>query len=123
MNTSSVSRPLFYDKEGNPIADTLDGARLFEDREYRIVKQEILWWGGWLSTVWLGLDHGWGGERPLIFESMLFFGRRSDLDCRRSSTLEEARQGHRLMKRYWTNPLNILCLLAEWIWRAIRRFL
>jgi hypothetical protein len=118
-----MNRPLFYDKEGNPIADTLDWAMLFEDREYRIVKQEILWWGGWLSTVWLGLDHAWGGERPLIFESMLFFGRRNDLDCRRYSTLEEAHQGHRLMKRYWTNPLNILCLLAEWIWRAIRRFL
>jgi hypothetical protein len=29
--------------------------------------------GSYLSTVWLGLDHGFGG-RPLIFETMRFAG-------------------------------------------------
>ncbi len=113
--------PLYYDKEGNPIWDTLEWARLFEDREYRIVKQETLWWGAFLSTVWLGLDHAWGGDRPLIFESMLFFCRTSDLDWRRYSTLDEAVQGHNLLKAHWSNPLNVVCLFAELIWRRMRR--
>jgi hypothetical protein len=30
--------------------------------------------GSYLSTVWLGLDHGFGG-RPLIFETMRFTGK------------------------------------------------
>jgi hypothetical protein len=114
-------RPLYYDKEGNPIWDTLEWARLFENREYRIVKQESLWWGAFLSTVWLGLDHAWGGERPLIFESMLFFRRTGDLDCRRYSTLEEAVRGHNLLKVCWSNPLNIVCRFAELMWQRIRR--
>jgi hypothetical protein len=114
-------RPLYYDKEANPISDTLEWARLFENREYRIVKQETLWWGAFLSTVWLGLDHAWGGEKPLIFESMLFFGRTSDLDSRRYSTLEEAIQGHNRLKAYWSNPLNVVCLFADLVWRRIQR--
>jgi hypothetical protein len=114
-------RPLYYDKEGNPIWDTLEWATLFENREYRIVKQETLWWGVFLSTIWLGLDHAWGGEKPLIFESMLFFGRASDLDCRRYSTLGEAVHGHTLLKGYWSNPLNIACLFAKLAWQRIQR--
>ncbi len=113
--------PLYYDKEGNPIWSTLDWARLFENREYRIVKQETLWWGAFLSTVWLGLDHGWGEGKPVIFESMLVFGRTGDLDCLRYSTLEEAVHGHKLLKAHWSNPLNLICLFAELVWRRIRR--
>lgn len=30
--------------------------------------------GFWLSTVWLGMDHGFGRGEPIIFESTLFEG-------------------------------------------------
>lgn len=45
-----------------------------------------------ISTVWLGLDHGYGGE-PMIFETMQFGGE-GDSDMERYPTLEEARAGH-----------------------------
>lgn len=55
-----------------------------------------------VSTVWLGLDHGWLSDRPLIFETMVFEWPRRvpfmDLMCR-YSTLAEAQRGHRLMVR------------------------
>jgi hypothetical protein len=47
-----------------------------------------------VSTVWLGLDHGFGyTDRPLIFETMIFGG---DYDGGewRYSTLDEALEGH-----------------------------
>lgn len=45
-----------------------------------------------ISTVWLGLDHGYGGE-PLIFETMQFGGE-GDSDLERYPTLEAAQSGH-----------------------------
>lgn len=48
-----------------------------------------------VSTVWLGLDHNWGGGPPLIFETMVFAaGDLRDLDCRRYATLQGAEAGH-----------------------------
>jgi hypothetical protein len=48
--------PRYYDRQGNPIKDTLEWGRLFEDWEYRLVamhEQD----GGWkVTTIWTGLD-------------------------------------------------------------------
>lgn len=70
--------------------------------ELRRVAETHLWWGGWVSTVWLGLNHNWGFGPPLIFESMLFgpngYG---DLDINRYSTETEAKAGHERMVKYW----------------------
>ena len=70
--------PLYFDRQGFPIPG--DGSsppsvvwgRMFEDRDYRIVRQDLLLDGSMLSTVWLGLDHSWGLRTPLIFETMYF---------------------------------------------------
>jgi hypothetical protein len=56
----------------------------------------------WVSTVWLGLDHGFRCPNfpdfpRLIFETMVFKGKEGDLDCRRYSTEEEALAGHARM--------------------------
>lgn len=56
-----------------------------------------------ISTVWLGLDHGfprWSGHtenyRPLVFETMVFNeGSGMDIYCDRYSTWEEAEEGHK----------------------------
>lgn len=47
-----------------------------------------------ISTVFLGLDHSFGGDKPLLFESMIFGGER-DQDQFRYSTYEEAEAGHK----------------------------
>lgn len=50
----------------------------------------------WVSTVFLGLDHAWGGGPPMIFETMIFGGEH-DQDQERCSTWEEAEAMHRRM--------------------------
>jgi hypothetical protein len=61
----------FYDRQGQRI-DLMTWARHVEDRQYSVVAQH--WVRGWMvSTVWLGLDHGFGMTPvPLIFETMIF---------------------------------------------------
>jgi hypothetical protein len=47
-----------------------------------------------VSTVWLGIDHGFGhSELPVIFETMVFGGKDNQY-CQRYCTEEEAKAGH-----------------------------
>jgi len=53
--------------------DLLTWARFMEEHERRIVEQtETKLY--WVSTVFLGLDHGWHSRRnlPVVFETMTF---------------------------------------------------
>jgi len=78
-------------------------AQTFENLEYRRIGYTELPGGCRVSTVWLGLDHGFGESPPLIFESMVFGPDDStDLDCIRYATREEAEQGHSLLVTRWT---------------------
>lgn len=48
-----------------------------------------------VSTIWLGLDHSFGGDKPLLFETMIFEkDDYNDLFCRRYTTWDEAEKGH-----------------------------
>jgi hypothetical protein len=49
--------------------------------------------GVFVSTVFLGLDHGWDSDVPIVFETMIFGGER-DQECERYATWEEAKAGH-----------------------------
>lgn len=64
----------YYDRDGNPIT-LMQWAELLEGGEgiRRVALTEV---GPYVvSTVWLGLDHGYGkGHAPLIFETMVFPG-------------------------------------------------
>lgn len=46
-----------------------------------------------VSTVFLGLDHGYGGGLPILFETMVFGGK-LDENQWRYSTYQEAVEGH-----------------------------
>lgn len=50
--------------------------------------------GGYVSTVFLGLNHRFGPGKPLLFETMVFGGPHDEL-CDRYETWEEAEAGHR----------------------------
>ncbi len=81
----------------------MEWAKLIEDSEYKRVAETTLPDGKWVSTVWLGLDHSFGGDKPLIFETMVFSRKddENDLDYQRYSTLEEAQKGHEeIVKKY-----------------------
>jgi hypothetical protein len=98
-------RHLYYDRKGNPISDvTGEWGKLFRDPKYKRVASTLLPDGKWVSTVWLGLDHGYGEGPPLIFETMVFPSEEimSELDAERYSTEAEAVAGHARMVAKWT---------------------
>lgn len=47
----------------------------------------------WVSTVWVGLDMGYTGDPPIIFETMIFGGDHDEF-CERYATKEAALAGH-----------------------------
>ena len=85
---------------------------LLGDPDYKVVSRTVFAgterrdWGGEyieqgegevvVSTVWLGLDHGWMEGPPVIFETMVFGGRFTE-DMDRYRTLAEAKAGHEVM--------------------------
>ncbi len=85
-----------YDKQGNPITSEEWGRILQDDPAYKRVAETTLPNKVRVSTVWLGLNHGWEPGEKLIFETMVFRDGSSD-ECERYSTLEEALEGHERM--------------------------
>jgi hypothetical protein len=74
----------------------MEWGRLHNQPDYKRVAEDT-YGQFWISTVWLGLDHSFGSDPPLIFETMVFDqsdNDTSDLDCRRYATEAEALAGH-----------------------------
>jgi hypothetical protein len=91
MPGSHRVRPWHYDKHGEPIEFDRWG-ELFEARDYqRVASTEID--DARVSTVWLGIDHSFGGGPPIIFETMVFGGPHDQAQMR-YSTEAEAIDGH-----------------------------
>ena len=67
-----------------------------EDFNRKVVCQETFE-DYWVSTVFLGLDHGFNNEEPILFETMVFPPNRdwSEIYCNRCSTWEEAEEMHK----------------------------
>lgn len=79
----------YYDWDGKPITME-EWVELFHDNRLALTKV-----GGdcTVSTVYLGLDHSWGDEAPMIFETLVSGGP-MDQDMFRYSTKQEAARGH-----------------------------
>lgn len=95
---------LWYRRDGTP-CPAGEAMELMQNPHARIVKQETLPTGYWLSTVFLVIDHNCGLRGPpILFETMVFEseGNPHSLDCLRYATEKEAREGHEWMKRRWT---------------------
>jgi hypothetical protein len=63
-----------YDRDGNPISHAEWSRLKFGtpgyDRVARTCAEDVT-----ISTVWLGIDHGFGrSEHPILFETMVFGG-------------------------------------------------
>ena len=94
-----------YNKFGKPISLEEWGKLRRNKTNYKRVSLTKLWWGGSVSTIWIGLDHSFTeGAKPLIFESAVF-GRKSwhAIEMKRYSGLAEARNGHIAMVKEWSN--------------------
>jgi len=81
-----------------PVDDVLTWGQFFEDIEKRRVAET---WRGrvWISTVFLGIDHGFGQSPPVLFETMIFHSRRLDGWTDRYHTWDEAVAGHKAAVR------------------------
>lgn len=104
----------YYKKDGTPYPlgnkGFLEFARDLENKDHRRVGYKKLWWGGRVSTVWLGIDHSFlPSSKPLVFETMVFppFSYR-ELDIERYSTEEEAIEGHKRMVAKWFTPFELI---------------
>lgn len=109
----------WYYKDGSIAVDALTGTpewteqmrkveEKLRDIKYRRVAETTLPDGKWISTVWLGLDHSFDVDRPLIFETMVFpkSGDYGELDMDRYSTEEEAKKGHKKMVAKWMKKIK-----------------
>ena len=99
MKDDILTSPMYYDLRGRPITAKEWAKAMKTDRHIGDTK---LWFGRLrISTVWLGLDHGFKpGGKPVIFETMVFNGDDS-LEQERYSTIDEALAGHvKYIKKY-----------------------
>jgi hypothetical protein len=81
------------DSNGNPVEenDLLTWGRWLENAPNREVGRDTTAGGAQVSTVFLGLDHGFG--RPVLWETMIFGGPLDGFQARYTS-LEDALAGH-----------------------------
>lgn len=63
----------------------------FDSQNVRVAKDTIN--GIDISTVFLGIDHGFAGNAPMLFETMVFGGPDNQYQ-ERYSTWEQAEKGH-----------------------------
>jgi hypothetical protein len=84
-----------------PAEEVKTWSKWFDEADRRVAKT-ILEGGVFVSTVFLGVDHSWGGfGPPILFETMVFDPGKPELEqcledyTRRYTTWEEAEAGHR----------------------------
>ena len=81
-------------KNAVPCDDLLAWGKWMQTADRIVAKTDVN--GARVSTVFLGLDHAWGGERPMLFETLVFEGDH-DSDMERCETWEQAEKQHRQM--------------------------
>jgi hypothetical protein len=94
-------RPVYYDRQGKPMT-MQQWAQMFEDEGYRHIARDVIGPDEPLdtaplitvSTLWLGLNHDWRSDEPLIYETIIIGGEH-DATGMRHATERRAREGHR----------------------------
>ena len=94
-------RPIYYDRQGKPMT-LQQWAEKFEDAHYRHVAREVIGPDEPLDpaplitvmTFWLGLNHDWRSDEPLIFETLVIGGEHDATGIWYTAETQ-AREGHR----------------------------
>lgn len=110
-----------YTPEG--IAGLIEWARWFENNDCRRVASTRVLDVCRVSTVFLGLDHGFGrllgrGEPPILFDSMVFWDGESGNEQDRCFTWSEAEAMHAHMVAEVARPRAVLAYVG----RRLRTF-
>lgn len=67
-----MNKHYILDVDNKPVeVDLIQWVNWIGNSENKIVKQEGVK-DLWVSTVFLGLDHSFGGGPPILFETMIF---------------------------------------------------
>lgn len=84
-----------FDKNFNPVKANLEEwSKFFGDFDKRVVKQDTVN-GVFISTVFLGLDHGHNSDKLLLWETMCFSDNQNYEGYQeRYSSYEDALKGH-----------------------------
>ena len=110
--TKPKGKYILKSKRAVPEDDLLKWAKWFETADRKVAKDMI--GDVRISTVFIGLDHSWGGDsRPLLFETMIFGGPHDHYQ-RRYSTREAAITGHVEALRLVT-PKSVVRVAVEGI--------
>jgi len=105
-----------------------------------VVVEDLLEWGKWfqendrvlaqdnvppfrVSTVFLGLDHGWDDGPPLLWETMIFNDPIEGEHQQRYSYWEDAVDGHWDAVKWCTNEAKWLKLMPPLVYRLRRKFM
>ena len=101
-----MSRWYILDNNNKPVAKpVLEAAQWLEDNDHRrTVKRDEI--GDILvSTVFLGLDHAWNSDVPVLWETMIFGGEHDQYQERYIS-YEDAVEGHQKALNLVNNKQN-----------------
>lgn len=95
------------DKNIVPCDDVLKWDEFFSSIEKRTVKKTVIDKTTKVSTVFLGIDHGFFDHKPILFETMVFSDDKEiDLEQNRCDTYENALKMHAVMVKYCKKYLN-----------------
>lgn len=103
--------------------ELMEWAEWFErGPEERRVKVTTVMGSVLVSTVFLGIDHSFGGRRPLLFETMAFWNGKAGYEQERCSTWQEAEAQHEAMVREVARPASVwaYCLRSIGEWEAVQ---
>jgi hypothetical protein len=93
-------------KEPKLVTDILVWSRWFENADRRVAKTTV--GEVEVSTVFLGLDHSFGGDLPILFETMIFGGEHNDYQ-ERYATWEKAEIGHLKAVKLVKGEKSMIC--------------
>lgn len=82
---------ILKDKQIIPVDDVITWAKWFEKANRHIANEKV--GNKRVSTVFLGIDHGFMSEIPILFETMIFGDDEEYQE--RYATYEEAEEGHK----------------------------
>lgn len=100
------------DENKNPYkVSSEEGLKVYENPQMKLVQQDRFEDENvFVSTVFLGFDHGWGDRdasdyKPILFETMIFGGEHNDFQTR-YHTYDEALEGHQYALNLVKESLN-----------------